>query len=400
MSVRIAVGISDGIDAVEAFSEAAGQAARGLDAPCDLCLVFAGAPHLGHGKPLLSVVHELLAPRHLIGCGAGGVVGAGREIEEGPAAVVWAGSMPGVEISTHHFDVEQDDGGFRVRGLESLHPEPSSPRSDAEPDRIPADFMIALADPYSFATEALLERLRELRPGMPVLGGLASASAAGSASLFRDGDVLANGAVACELSGAPVLSCVSQGAAPVGPEMTITAATGNVIEELASKPAIERLREALAELDPRQQQLAGAGLMLGIVIDENKPDYRRGDFLVRPIIGVDAEAGTIALGERVRVGQTVRMQIRDAQSADEDLRAALRAQLEELSPARPAGALLFTCNGRGSHMFDAPDHDASAVEDALGAPAAGFFCAGEIGPVGGRNFLHGFTATMAVFGSQ
>ena len=384
MAVKIAVGVSESFDAVEAFSEASAEAAAGLDQACDLCLVFAGAPHLGHGKWILSVVHEVLSPSHLIGCGAGGVVGAGREIEEGPAAVVWAASMPGGEISTHHFEVEQmDAGGFAMLGV-------------PQPEEL-GDATIVLVDPYSFATEALLERLGEIRPGMPVLGGLASAAAAGSASLFRDGDVLGGGAVACSLSGVPILPCVSQGASPVGPEMTITAADGNVIQELASRPAIERLREALASLDPRQQQLAASGLMLGIVIAENRPEYQRGDFLVRPIIGVDAEAGTIAVGERVRLGQTVRMHIRDGASADEDLRAALRAQVEALGAAKPAGVLLFTCNGRGSHMFEIADHDASAVQDALGVPAGGFFCAGEIGPVGGRNFLHGFTATMALF---
>jgi len=235
---------------------------------------------------------------------------------------------------------------------------------------------------------------------MPVLGGLSSASAVGSASLFRDGEVLGGGAVACSVSGVPILPCVSQGATPVGPEMTITAAERNVIEELASRPAIERLREALDALDAREQRLAASGLMLGIVIDENQPEYRRGDFLVRPIIAADGEAGTTALGERVRVGQTVRMHLRDGASADEDLRASLRLQVEALGSTRPAGALLFTCNGRGSHMFEVPDHDASALEDVLGVPAAGFFCAGEIGPVGGRNFLHGFTATMAVFADQ
>jgi small ligand-binding sensory domain FIST len=232
---------------------------------------------------------------------------------------------------------------------------------------------------------------------MPLLGGLASAAAAGSASLFQDGDVLDGGAVGCSVSGIPVLPCVSQGAAPVGPEMTITAAEGNTIAELASKPAVQRLREALAELEPREQQLAASGLMLGIVIDENKPEYGRGDFLVRPILGADSESGSLVIGERVRVGQTVRMQVRDGASADEDLREALRAQAVALGTGRAAGALVFTCNGRGSHMFDVPDHDATAIEDALGAPAGGFFCAGEIGPVGGRNFLHGFTATMAVF---
>ena len=403
MAVKIAVGLSESFDAVEAFSEASRDAARKLDAPCDLCLLFAGAPHLGHGKWILSTVHEHLEPPHLIGCGAGGVVGPGREIEEGPAAVVWAASMPGAEISTHHFEVEQDDEGFRVLGLESLTPDPSGPRrpaTHATPSSSPSDCMLVLADPYSFATEALLDRLDALRPSMPVLGGLASASAVGSASLFRNGDVLNRGAVACLLSGVSILPCVSQGAAPVGPEMTITAAHGNVIEELASRPAIERLREALGGLDSRQQELAASGLMLGVVIDENRPEYERGDFLVRPIIAADGEAGTIALGERIRVGQTVRMHIRDGASADEDLRAVLGAQAEALGSAQPAGALLFTCNGRGSHMFEIPDHDAVAVEDALGVPAGGFFCAGEIGPVGGRNFLHGFTATMAVFAAE
>jgi small ligand-binding sensory domain FIST len=385
--VRISVGVSESFDAVEAFTDAARDAADGLAGEqCDLCLVFAGAPHLGRGKWILSAVHDELEPTHLIGCGAGGVVGGGREIEEGPAAVVWAAAMPDAEIATHHFETEQTEDGFEAVGV---------PEADGL-----GDALIVLADPYSFATEALLGHLSDVRPGVPVLGGLASAAAAGSASLFRDGDVVAGGAVACSLAGVPLLPCVSQGAAPVGPEMTITGAEGNVIGELASKPAIERLREALAELEPREEELAASGLMLGIVIDENKPEYERGDFLVRPIIGVDPESGSVAIGERVRVGQTVRMQIRDGASADEDLRSALRSQVQALGSARPAGALVFTCNGRGSHMFEVPDHDASAIEDTLAAPAGGFFCAGEIGPVGGRNFLHGFTATMAVFPAE
>jgi small ligand-binding sensory domain FIST len=387
MPVRVGVGISESFDAVEAFTDAARDAARALDGEqCDLCLVFAGAPHLGRGKWVLSAIHDNLNPRHLIGCGAGGVVGGGREIEEGAAAVVWAAAMPEAEIATHHFETEQTADGFELIGA-------------PDPDAV-GDALIVLGDPFSFVTEALLGRLGELRPGMPVLGGLASASAAGSASLFRDGDVLDGGAVGCSLAGVPLLPCVSQGAAPVGPEMTITAAEGNVIAELASKPAIERLRDALAGLDSREQELAASGLMLGLVIDENKPEYGRGDFLVRPIIGADSESGSLAIGERVRVGQTVRMQIRDGASADEDLRDALRAQTEALGASRPAGVLLFTCNGRGSHMFEVPDHDASTIEDMLGAPAGGFFCAGEIGPVGGRNFLHGFTATMALFPAE
>jgi small ligand-binding sensory domain FIST len=382
--MRIAVGLSESLDAVEAFSEAAAEAGRGLDgSPCDLALAFASAPHLGHGKWILSVVHEELGPRNLIGCGAGGVVGAGQEIEEGAGAVVWAASLPGARISTHHIEAVRGADGISLRGV-------------PDPDAL-GDALIVLSDPYTFPAEALLERLNRDRPGMPALGGLASAAAAGSASLLRDGDVIDGGAIACSLSEAEVVPCVSQGATPAGPEMTITAAEGNIISELASKPAIERLREAIATLGPRQQALAAQGLMLGIVIDENKPDYGRGDFLVRPIIGADPREESIAIGERVRVGQTVRMHVRDGASADEDLRAALRAQAEALGSTGAAGALLFTCNGRGSHMFEVPDHDATAVEDALAVPAGGFFCAGEIGPVGGRNFLHGFTATIAVF---
>jgi small ligand-binding sensory domain FIST len=389
MAARVAVGMSESFDAVEAFSDAAADAARGLGgAPCDLCLVFAGAPHLGHAKWILSTVHDALEPDHLIGCGAGGVVGAGREVEDGAGAVVWAASLPGARLATHHLEAGEIEGpqGEPALALSGV------PASDAL-----GEAMIVLADPYSFRTELLLGALNGERPGMPVLGGLASAAAAGSAALLRDGDVLDRGAVACSISGTQLLPCVSQGATPVGPEMTITAAEGNVISELASRPAIARLRDAIASLEPGEQALAAEGLMLGLVIDENQPDYERGDFLVRPIIGADPETQTIAVGEQVSVGQTVRMHVRDRASADADLRDALQAQAEALGSSGAAGALLFTCNGRGSHMFDVPDHDATAVHDALGAPAGGFFCAGEIGPVGGRNFLHGFTATLAVF---
>jgi small ligand-binding sensory domain FIST len=383
MAVRVAVGVSDELDPVEAFGAAARDVAADLgDRHCDLALVFASAQHLGGSRELLDAVHAELDADALIGCGAGGVLGGGRELEVGPGAVVWALAAPDARIATHHLDAAPTQGA-EIDGL---------------PD--PADLgeaLILLADPYTFSAEALLAMLNETRPGMPVLGGLASAAEGGAAALFCDGDVLHHGAVAVTLADVDMIPCVSQGATPVGPEMTITAARGNVIEQLASRPAIERLRDAIAELEPRDQLLAAQGLMLGVVIDENQPSYDRGDFLVRPILGAEAETGTIALGDRVRVGQTVRMHVRDGVTADEDLREVLRAQTEALGVDGAAGALLFSCNGRGSQMFDVPDHDAAALEDTLGVPAAGFFCAGEIGPVGGRNFLHGFTATIAVF---
>lgn len=385
MSVAVAVGVSDDFDAVSAFDEAAAEARDGLNgASCDLCLVFAGAPHLGQAEQILAVVHGHLTPRALLGCGAGGVVGGGREIEEGAGAVVWALSAPGAAVEPLALTTAPVDDGIALGGL------PEDPADYGEA-------MLVLADPNTFSADALLIHLNEARPAMPVLGGLASAAAEGSAALLMNGQVVDSGAVACALSGIEVLPCVSQGATPVGPEMTVTGVEGNLISELASQPALERLREAITELEPDERELAAEGLLLGVVIDENQPEYERGDFLVRPIVGVDPETGALAFADRVRVGQTVRLHVRDSRSASEDLREALAAGSAALGSAGAAGTLLFTCNGRGAHMFDQPDHDARLVGEALGAPAGGFFCAGEIGPVGGRNFLHGFTATMAVF---
>jgi small ligand-binding sensory domain FIST len=348
-------------------------------------------------KWLLSEVHERLQPRSLIGCGAGGTLAAGRELEEGPGLVVWAATLPGAEVTTMHVTAERDGDGFALLGLPRELSGGTGEGTAGGAGATGREALIVLADPYTFPAEVLLAGVERARPGLPALGGLASAAVGGGGVLLRDGDVHDGGAVAALVSGVQVLPCVSQGATPVGPEMTITAAEANVIGELASKPALERLSEVIGALPERERELAGQGLLLGAVIDENQPEYERGDFLVRPIIGADRDTGSIAVGERVRVGQTVRLHVRDAASADEDLREALKAQAQALGADGAAGALLFTCNGRGSHMFELPDHDASAIEDSLGAPAAGFFCAGEIGPVGGRNFLHGFTATMAVF---
>jgi small ligand-binding sensory domain FIST len=383
MPTRIGTGLASEDAGVDSFAEASGRAALALGgAPADLVFVFAGAANLEHVEDGLALVHERLAPRALVGCGAQGVLGTGREVEQGGVAV-WAASMPDADLESFHLETLQTDESIAITGMPDL--------DDAE-----AAFM--LVDPYSFPAEPLLDQIAEDQPGLPVLGGLASAGGGpGTALLICDQEVVLEGAVGVTLSGVDVRPCVSQGARPIGPEMAITAAEANVIHELASRPALERLKTAITELDAGERALAAAGLLIGIVIDENRPEYERGDFLVRGLLGADEETGSIAVGERVRVGQTVRLQVRDAGSADEDLREALaRLSGELLGP--PAGALLFTCNGRGSQMFQVPDHDAAALDRALGgAPAAGFFCAGEIGPVGARSFVHGFTATMAVF---
>ncbi|MGZ4295265.1 MAG: FIST C-terminal domain-containing protein, partial [Solirubrobacteraceae bacterium] len=185
---------------------------------------------------------------------------------------------------------------------------------------------------------------------------------------------------------------------PLGREMTVTAAESNVIYELAGRPAVQAIEEAVAELPLDERALVAAGLLIGVVIDGGKPEYEQGDFLVRGVTGADPETGAISVGAVVTPGEVVRLHARDARSAHDDLQRELRLRAAAIGGERPAGALLFSCNGRGRSMFGARDHDASLVQDELRAPpSAGFFAAGEIGPVGGRSFLHGFTATLAVF---
>ena len=384
MPVSVSVGFADEPDTRRAFASAAAEAAAGLAGPCDLCVVFAGLPHLDSPHDILAEVHSSLLPAALIGCGAGGVIATGKELEGGSGAVVWALSAPEAGVTLFDLATEPTPDGIAISGL---------PEDDADL----GDALIVLADPSSFAADALLEHLSEVRPSLPVLGGLASAGAPGSASLFLGDQVVGSGAVACALHGIEVLPCVSQGAVPVGPEMTVTRVEGGLVSELASKPALERLREVIDELGERERDLAARGLLMGIVIDENQPEYGQGDFLVRPIMGVDPESGAVGLAAQMRVGQTVRLHVRDATSASADLREALETRALALGDAGAAGALVFSCNGRGSHMFETAGHDARLLAGVLGAPAGGFFAAGEIGPVGGRNFLHGFTATMALF---
>jgi small ligand-binding sensory domain FIST len=253
-----------------------------------------------------------------------------------------------------------------------------------------------LVDPFTFPAGPFLTRLNEDHERTPLVGGIAvGGQGPGAGALILEDAVHAEGAVGAVVSGRPVVTVVSQGCRPIGHEAVITRCEGNVVYELAGKPALERLRSELAALSSEEQALAARGLLAGLVIDENRPEYETGDFLMRGLLGADEATGALALGETARVGQTLRFFVRDADSADADLRRALGGGLRRL---RPAGALLFTCNGRGTNMFSEPDHDARVVADELGTQAlAGFFCGGEIGPVGGKAFLHGFTATLAVF---
>jgi len=385
--VRIACGLSTAADPRTGAIEAAAKVAAELSgASVDLAVVFTSGAHLAAPEATLEGVHDELSPDVLVGCGAGGVVGAGREIEGGTAVAVWAAAFEDGVVSTFHAEVTEVEDGLAVAGL---------------PDLQGAGGAILLPDPSSFPTDAVLAELHDRAPGVPVLGGVSSArTLRGQAALFLGEEVVSGGAVGLRFDGVELLPYVSQGATPIGPELTITAGEGRIIQELAGRPALAALRAVVEELDDAEREILAEGMLLGIVVEQGQPDYVHGDFLVRSVLGGDPENGTIAVGAPISPGQVVRVHARDATSADRDLHEALGLRRQALGSDVAAGALMFTCNGRGRGMFGIADHDAATLSDELGAiPMAGFFAAGEIGPVGGESFLHGFTATVAVFAS-
>ncbi|MGI8595195.1 MAG: FIST signal transduction protein [Solirubrobacteraceae bacterium] len=384
--VRIGSGLSTAPDARVGAIEAATTARQGLGGErADLVAVFASGRHLAAPEATLEGIHEGLKPRQVIGCGAAGVLADGHEIEGRTAVAVWAAALGDGSAELFHAVAEQREESVAITGV---------------PDLDGADAAVLLADPSSFPTDLLLRELAVRAPGVPVVGGLSSARTLEDAgALFFGEELVEGGAVGIRFDGVDILPCVSQGAAPIGPELAVTAAEGHVVHELAGRPALAKVREVIEALDESEQAMVARGLLIGIVTDEPKRDYGRGDFLVRALLGADPMRETFAVGETLRRGQIIRLHARDAASADRDLRESLELRARALGgPA--AGALVFTCNGRGQAMFGHPDHDVGALEATLpGAAAAGFFAAGEIGPVGGESYLHGFTATIAIFGS-
>jgi small ligand-binding sensory domain FIST len=354
------------------------------DSRPSLGVLFASREFLGSADALVRAVTELTGPLPLIGCVAEAVVGGAREIESGPAVSLWLAAEAG-PVDTFAMEFLQTPSGGVIGGHRF------------DPGRPGVHLMIC--DPFTFPADDLLTHLNEHVTGTAVIGGLASGGLAeGRSRLFHDGRVLARGAVGAYLPEAEVHTLVSQGCRPVGDPYTITAARGHVISELGGSPPLARLRDLATALSAHDRQLLARGLHVGIVMNEYQAERGQGDFLIRSVVGADEESGAIVVGDEVQVGQTMQFQVRDAHSADTDLRRTLQQEVAALRGRPAAGALLFTCNGRGSRLFSEPDHDAGLLAKTLGQiPVAGFFCAGELGPVAGRSYLHGFTASIALF---
>lgn len=359
--MRIGVGVSTAPDVRRAAAEAAAHAREELAGGTPALAVLLGSrSHTDQAVDLLAAVQASVEPAALIGCVAQGIVAGRHELENEPAVAVWLASGPPAE--TFHLDFVRTGSGALITGYRF--------------DRTAHDLHLLLPDPYSFPSNLLIEHLNTDLPGTTVVGG---------------------GLVGVRLPGAHSVSVVSQGCRPIGEPYIVTGADGAVITELGGRPPLHRLREIVLGMAPDEQELVSRGLQIGIVVDEHLAVPGQGDFLIRGLLGADPTTGAIGIGEVVEVGATVQFQVRDAAAADKDLRLAVERAAAEL-PGPPVGGLLFTCNGRGRRMFGVTDHDASTIEDLLGGiPLAGFFAAGEIGPVAGHNALHGFTASMALF---
>ncbi|MBL0927462.1 MAG: FIST C-terminal domain-containing protein [Phycisphaerales bacterium] len=366
----------------------------------DLVLVFVSGRHAEQTEELAGFVRRSLGPAALLGLTAEGVLAGEREVEQRAAVAVFAASLPGTTLRTFAYKqiphAMPDDPAALAQLAEAVGIGP-----DARGVFFLADPFTVPASPAVAAFSALPRVVTGLRR-LPVIGGLASASSSpGRNVLVCDDAAMRSGGVGLVVSGdVAVDTLVSQGCRPIGRPMLITGASRNLIKTLGGRRALSVLRETLAALSPEDKDLVNTkGVYIGRVINEYKPRFGRGDFLIRGIAGIDEETGVVSVGDHVAAGQTVQFHLRDARTASEDLSLLLSAQQLQ---SRPVGGLLFTCNGRGSRLFDEPDHDARMVSGAFTAPGvpplplAGFFAAGEIGPIGDRSFLHGHTAALAL----
>lgn len=382
-----AAAIAEGLDPLAALDSAIAAVRERLgDARPELAMLFAGPAYAHAYGELVAAAHTRLGARILIGCSGEGVIGPRREVERMPALSLLAHVLP--------------DAQFRVA---HLAPGVAGGPADALREAIAAIAgpgvrgWLVLADPHTTDVETLAASLEAAAPNVPVLGGMASSLGQGT-HVFLNGVAYDEGAVVLAVTSPyAVRPVVSQGASPIGKTWTITGVRENLVETIAGRPAQEVLAETLHGLPPATLERVRTGLLVGLAMNEYRDDFSRGDFLIRNLLGYDPETGALAVSAYPRAGQTIQFQFRDAQAASEDLRLRLADARAASAGSEPIAALLCTCNGRGSRMFGPGDHDAVALDEAFpGLPVGGLFCAGEIGTVGNRTFLHGFTASIGL----
>ncbi len=365
------------------------------DAAPDLAVVFASF----HYREAYDAIPELVrnqlgsptgAPL-VLGCSGGGIIGGGQEVEQRPALSITAASLPDVTLVDFHLESAQ---------LPDLDAGPHTWEELLGVNATDAPQFIILADPHSFPVQNLLLGLDFAYAAAAKIGGLASGGQQqGSNALFLGARSHPSGAVGVALHGnIAVDTVVAQGCRPIGKPMRITQSRRNLLEGLDSEAPLTVLRGLFPSLSQRDQGLMRNSLFLGVVMDEFIDAPQQGDFLIRNVMGMDERSGALAIGEMLKEGQLVQFHLRDAETSAQDLTAVLERYAEDNRENQIHGALLFSCLGRGQYLYGRPNHDTDIFQDRLGAvPLGGFFCNGEIGPVSGVTFLHGYTSSFGIF---
>jgi small ligand-binding sensory domain FIST len=383
-------------DTIEACIEEATQSIKTQleDRPADLTVVFVSPHFAAHYHKIPPMIRERMDPGLFFGCSGGGIIGAGQEVEQQPAFSITAAHLPGVQVQP-----------VRTKTMEL-------PDQDTEPGvwrdwlGVPAEsqpHFIFLADPFSFRGEEFLAGMDFAYPNSKKVGGLASgAQAQGGNALYLGDAIYAEGLIGVALSGNIELdTIVAQGCRPIGRPLKITQCQQNMLQQLDNTPPMEVLQEINETLNENDRNLMKTSLFLGIEMDPLKDDPQQGDFLIRNLMGVDHQSGALAIGAMLREGQLVQFHLRDKVMSAEDLSVMLTRYHSSGKADDACGALLFSCLGRGVYLYDETNHDTDMFIDKMGAiPLGGFFCNGEIGPVGKATFLHGYTSSFGIFRPQ
>jgi small ligand-binding sensory domain FIST len=374
----------------EAVAECASQLKKGLGGkPCDLLIVFVSETFEDFNAPqFASMLSQFMPSGTVIGCNSSGIIADSKEVEMEPALAMLAMHLP--EVKIYPFQLNEGD----ISGLEH-GPDLINTLDIYPPDK---PHFITFADPMTFDVVKFLQLVNEGYKGLPVIGGLASGAVMGVPNwISLNGIAFQEGLVGVALVGDVEFDIiVSQGCRPIGKPYVVTKAEGNVLHELAGKPALEVVRELIQDLNPKDKKLAEFSLSVGLVMNEKQNAFKRGDFLIRNLVGFDPDANSLMIGSLLKVGQTLQFQVRDADTSAEDLEHFLTDM--GVKKDSPRGGLLVSCCGRGRNFYGKPDHDAKAIQNVQGPlPVAGFFANGEIGPVGMKNFIHGYTSSFVIF---